>query len=367
MRRHESYRGKTRVRRGAALPLALLVIVIVSVLAAASFSMLGAERKVSDNNDAQLDAYTLARRGMERFLVSRASLGFTSEPPAAVESTTVTLTGGYAEVVLRQVKQASGTAVPAVYVLRSRGVKTLGATTTIMAERTVAQYAAFDYGAPRIGAAWTAIAGLSSTGNSATVSGYDACTTMPSPPVGGIAVPNIPGYSGSSSIPAGVPNVVNLGSAAQTTAAVEVNWESIVNGTSMTPDIVVSGSTGWPSSSSWSDPNYWPVIRANGDLDLPSDGRGTLIVTGNLRLNGSVAWRGLILVGGALTSNGNNTVSGAVISGLNAKLGQTVAQSDLGNGNKTFQYNSCDLASASRRFRQLTPYRNAGADNLPAY
>src|SRR4029077_11875580 len=106
-----------------------------TVLAAASFTMLGSERRVADNNDAQLDAYTLARRGLERFVVSRASLGFTSEPPAAVESTTIAIPGGYAEVVLRQVKQQSGTAVPPVYVIRSRGVKTLGATTTIVAER----------------------------------------------------------------------------------------------------------------------------------------------------------------------------------------------------------------------------------------
>jgi hypothetical protein len=345
----------------------LFIIVIVAVLAAASFSMLGAERKVVDNNDAQLDAYTLARRGLERFIVSRAALGFTSEPPAAVESTTVALSGGYAEVVLRQVKQASGAAVPAIYVIRSRGVKTLGATTTIVAERTVAEYAAFDYGLPRVGAAWTAMGGLTANGSSATVSGYDACTTTPSPPVGGIAVPDIPGYTGSGTVPTGVPNLINLGTATQTTASVEVDWQSIVNGTSMTPDITVSGSTGWPTSSDWSNPNFWPVIRANGDLDLPSDGRGTLIVTGNFLLNGSLNWRGLILVGGALTSNGNNTISGAVITGLNTKLGQTVGQSDLGNGTKTFQYNSCDLASATRRFRQLLPYRNASADNLPAY
>ena len=135
----------------------------------------------------------------------------------------------------------------------------------------------------------------------------------------------------------------------------------------MVPDVTVSGSTGWPTSTAWSDPNFWPVIRANGDLDLPSDGRGTLIVTGNLLLNGSQHWRGLVLVGGAITSNGNNTVTGAIFTGLNVKLGQTVAQSDLGNGNKTYQYNSCDVASATMRFRKLVVYRNAGADNLPAY
>lgn len=365
MGRRTTTLGERRARKGAALPIALLVIVIITVLAAASFTMLGSERRVADNNDAQLDAYTLARRGLERFIVSRSALGFTSIPPAAVESTTIAMPGGYAEVVLRLVKEQSGTAIPPVYVIRSRGVKTLGATTTIMAERTVAQYATFDYGNPRAPAAWTAMAGLNVTGSSAMVSGYDACTA--SPPIAGLAVPNVPGYSGSSAVPTGSPNVVSLGTTAQTTAAVEIDWDGIVNGSVMTPDITVSGSTGWPTSTQWSDPNFWPVIRANGDLNLPSDGRGTLIVTGNLLLNGSQQWRGLILVGGALTSNGNNTVNGAVFTGLNVKLGQSPPPSDLGNGNKTYQYNSCDVANATLRFRKLVAYRNAGADNLPAY
>ena len=364
MERHETRPADRRARRGSALPISLLVIIVVSVLAAGAFTMLSSERKVADNNEAQLDAYTIARRGLERFVVSRSSLGFIAEPPAAVESTTIALPGGYAEVVLRQVKQQQGTAVPPVYVIRSRGVKTLGTTTTVMAERTVAQYAMFDFGNVRAPAAWTALGGLGINGSSATISGVDACGASPS--VGGVAVPN-GGYTGNSGVPSGSPNVVYLGTTAQAAASVQVDWNGIVNGSAMTPDVTVSGSTGWPASSAWSDPNYWPVIRANGDLDLPSDGRGTLIVTGNLRLNGSQHWRGLILVGGAVTSNGNNTVNGSVISGLNLQLGQTVPPTDLGNGNKTYQYNSCDIANAMSRYKKLVVYRNAGADNLPAY
>lgn len=364
MLRHESSGGERRARKGAALPVALLVIVGMSILAAGSFSMIGSERKVADNTEAQLDAHTLARRGLERFVVSRAALGFTAEPPAAVESTTIAMPGGYADVVMRQVKQPVGTALPPVYVIRSRGVKTLGATTTVIAERTVAQYAEFDYGSVRAPAAWTALGGLQVNGTSAVVSGHDGCSA--SPTIGGVAVPNA-GYVGSSSVPTGSPDIVYLGTTAQATGAVEIDWDGIVNGSAMPPDITLSGSAGWPSSSDWSNPNFWPVIRVNGDLDLPTDGRGTLIVTGNLTLGGSVSWRGLVLVGDALRSNGNNTVNGSVITGLNLKLGMSVSASDLGNGTKTYQYNSCDLASATSRFRKLVPYRNAGVDNLPAY
>lgn len=68
-------------------------------------------------------------------------------------------------------------------------------------------------------------------------------------------------------------------------------------------------------------------------------------------------------MGGALTSNGNSTVDGAMISGLNTKLGMTVPVSDVGNGTKTYRYDSCDVESAVGSFIGLVPYRNAGADN----
>jgi hypothetical protein len=64
-------------------------------------------------------------------------------------------------------------------------------------------------------------------------------------------------------------------------------------------------------------------------------------------------------------SNGNNNVQGAVISGLNYLLGQSVEESDAGNGNKTYQYNSCNVASALGRFGSLVPLPNTWVDNWP--
>jgi hypothetical protein len=86
-----------------------------------------------------------------------------------------------------------------------------------------------------------------------------------------------------------------------------------------------------------------------------------------MRLNGSEQWDGVLLVGGALTSSGNNTVSGAVITGLNLLLGEAVGVSDLGSGTKTFIYNSCKIASAALRFKGFLPLRNTSVDNWPVY
>jgi hypothetical protein len=43
----------------------------------------------------------------------------------------------------------------------------------------------------------------------------------------------------------------------------------------------------------------------------------------------------------------------------------SVPPSDVGNGTKTFQYNSCDVESAMNGFRGLVPYRNTTVDNWP--
>jgi len=368
MRQHESTSlGQSRRRTGAALPLTLFIIVILTTLSAGAFTMIGSERRVNDDRKAQLDAYLMARTGMERFIGSRAALGFTSTPPAAVESTTIALPGGYAEVVMRVVRPPVDTTIPGLYVIRSRGVKTTGGTPAVVtAERTVAEYARFQFASIEVKSAWTAMAGLTKNGGSGTLTGYDACGAESA--VAGVAVPNVPGYtqSGGTSVPEGAPKILHMGNATQTANSVEIDWNGIVNGYSIQPDIEYPGGS-WPTSSDWADPEFWPIIRVNGDFSLPADGRGTLIVTGNLDIGGSRQWRGIILVGGALTSNGNNTVDGAVISGLNVKLGMSVPPSDVGNGTKTYRYNSCDVASAVNGFVGLVPYRNAGADNWPAY
>ena len=63
-----------------------------------------------------------------------------------------------------------------------------------------------------------------------------------------------------------------------------------------------------------------------------------------MTISGNRTWDGILLVGGNLTSNGNNTVQGATITGLNVMLGMVVPGAAVGNGNKNYQYNSCNVA-----------------------
>jgi len=144
-----------------------------------------------------------------------------------------------------------------------------------------------------------------------------------------------------------------------------IDWPGIVSGTTMVPNYVIPGSN-WPS---FSDPNFWPVIYVDQLLpwSLPGDGRGLIVVRNDMNINGSINWEGIVLVGGNLTSNGDNTVNGAVLTGLNVLLGQVVPPSDIGNGNKSFRFNSCNVSNALSRFNGIRPMRNTTVDNWPSY
>lgn len=349
-------------RSGFALPTAILLIGVLTVGVAAAFTRVESEQRVNRDRQAAGDAFALAQTGLERFIVSRSSLGFTSAPPAVSESARINLTGGYADVVLRRLRAANGTN-NALYVVRSHGVTNqTSAVLNRSAEHTVAQYAYFRPGEMEVRSAWTAITGLTKNGASGTISGEDDCGMMPD--VAGVTVPT-GGYhqNGGAPVPDGTPPIEQLGTVAQTAAAINVDWDAIVNGGAITPEVVIPGDS-WPS---FTNSSYWPVIRVNGNFSLPASGRGTMIVTGDLTISGSIKWDGILLVGGVMNANGNNTVRGAVISALNTKLGMTVGMSDVGNGTKTYVYNSCNIANALARFGALIPMQNTWVDNWPTW
>jgi Tfp pilus assembly protein PilX len=347
-------------RRGATLPLAILAIVIISLTVAAGYARVSAERRINSDQQAQVDAFAVAQTGLERYINGVASI-----PGASDNVTITTIPGGSAEISLRRIRDATAT-TPALYVVSSRGTSTgssrFGASTA-PAQRTVGQYAIWQPGEMEVQSAWTSITGLHKHGASGVLSGHDQCGKKAD--VAGVAVPADPGYTqtGGESVPAGVPPIGSLGAdTAQAKNEVPIDWNAILNGNAITPDITIPGQN-WPAGSQW---NSWPVIRVNGDTDIP-DGKGILIVTGNATVSGNTTWKGVVLVGGNLTSNGNTTVLGSVVTGLNVKLGMAVPLVDLGNGNKSFIYNSCMVDSALTELGVFQRIQNAWTDDWPSY
>jgi hypothetical protein len=354
-----------RSRRGVALPVVILLMVILALSLTAAFTLNSNEMRSVDNQEEQIAAFALAESGRERYLQDRASFGFVGEP-AATESIRVVQPAGYADVVVTRFRVSAG-GIPGLYALRSTGVRVNPRMAGVpAATRTVGQIFKWETGNLSIPGAFTSLSGIVKNGGAGQFTGVDQCGMLPS--VGGVAVPTVPGYtqSGGVSIPAGDPPIRDLGPQPASNDSARIDWAGVLSGSSLTPTVTVPPST-FPSAAAFADTSYWPIIKVTGDLALPNSGRGILIVSGNFSVSGGQVWDGLLLIGGTLTSNGGNTINGATISGLNLQLGQVVPASAIANGEKYFRYNSCILARALRPFAGLVPLDNAWADNWASY
>ena len=351
--------------RGATLPLTLTVLALMSLTLAVAFTRVSAERRINGDQQAQVDALAVAQSGLEVYRTTVAAM-----PGLTDDVTLGGLPGGSAQISLRQVRDSVGLA-PAIYVVSSRGTSTSTArygADAAPAQRTVARYMTWDPVNIDVNAAFTSLSGVDKNGNSGALDGNDGCAGSTLPPIPGVAVPDGL-YTGHTNpingSPDNAPDYLGTPGAGGTARdEVHVDWDGIVNSNAIPADVVLGA---WPSAAAM---NQWPVIRANGNLSLGAahnDSKGILIVTGNLTLGGSFLHEGLVLVGGTFTSNGNNEVHGAIITGLNVKLGIAVPQTAIGNGNKTFQYNSCNILRALRPIGSLEAVSNAWTDGYPSY
>ncbi|HJQ10511.1 MAG TPA: hypothetical protein VJ840_05705 [Gemmatimonadaceae bacterium] len=358
-------------RRGFAIPTAILVILVLTVMIAGGFSLVSAERRSVSDQKAQVAAFRIAEQGLEIFLVRRDSLmknkpSYTKVPGAIPDTAKINMTGGYAEVTLTRLRPVRGTQA-GLYVVRSRGVQTDGAYNgSPQAVRTVAQYVLWEPAGMQVLAGWTALSGLQMNGGAGTLGGVDLCgdsTTR-----AGVVVPFDAGYdqSGKTGVAVGIPPVDTI----PAPDSVAIDWNGIVNQNMIEPTLIIPPAS-WPTAqmtASYADSGstYYPIIRVNGDLVLPSDGTGMLIVTGQLILNGNVNWRGVVLVGNDIIGNGNSSIRGATVSGLNVKL-NTYVPGAVGNGTKQYHYSSCEVSKATTTMGALVTLRNTWVDNWVEY
>ncbi|HEY0241466.1 MAG TPA: hypothetical protein VGC52_02265, partial [Gemmatimonadaceae bacterium] len=295
-------------RKGFALPSAILVVGILSISIAAGFTLVNAERKGVDDQKAQVSAFVLAEQGLQTFFIKRDSLGFTSTPPAVSEGPVrIYLKGGYADVQLNRVRPPTGS-LAGLYVVRSKGTQTQGAIGgTPAGVRTVAQYAAWEPADMSVLAGWTAISGIKKNGNSGSFLGVDACGD--SAAIAGIAVPMVPGFNQPNTTDSleYMEETIN-----ESARLVEIDWAGILAGSALTPNYVVPPD----AIPSFADTTFYPVIFMNSAGTVGSsalnNGRGMLIVRGNLDTGSGATfnWKGIVLVGGDITGNGNNSVQG---------------------------------------------------------
>ena len=415
---HDGAREQTRAREGFALPLAIMVLALLSIGLVAGFAMSTSEQSATSSQRAQARAYSYAQAGLEAFLTQRkefragctpatpytaaqaSACGFCPQCwlvngttasgqinsnldtlPTVAESVTVAFNSGSAFVraVPVKVDVAAGRGT---YFITSTGTDNqtriaMGGGRMRNPTRTVGVYVTWSKSTMNVMGALVSFSGIVKNGTGA-ISGVDQCGADTN--VAGINVPSeeAVNLNGSSFAPTGNPPYDTLKTFAQDSAQTKLDWLGITNGTAMPADWnITSTSSAFPSTGTFaSDTNYWPIIHVynrsatwNAVWTLPNQGRGILIVDGNLYINGSNQWDGVVLVGGQLTSNGNNVTSGTVMAGLNRLIGVPAASlvdADL-NGTKSYMYNSCSIKKATSSMARYTMVPNTWMDNVAQY
>lgn len=374
---------KLKNRAAFALPMAILLIAVVTAALAAGFTATSAEIGTNAAQRGADRAFVIAEAGLEQFLLRRNDKTFCPVPAncmadptdptnGGVDSLVFAVPGGWVEVVTRRVRPLIDANTPAIFFIRARGVDTsrvgmTGAGST-RAERTVAIYANWNTNVMNVLSSWTSLGGLNKQGTAGVISGIDQCGQAPA--VAGVAVPKGDLHINGSWLPSGNPPADTFKTASQLQAQVGIDWAAIKFGNAIPADFLVPPD-GFPTST-WfqTNPDSWPVVHVLGDFSLPVQGRGMLIVDGNLSITGSDMWDGVILVGGSLTSNGMNTVAGATISGLNKLLGETPdtsvvkSDNDDANGNKDYVYSSCKVKEATKGLQKYKTLPNTWMDNV---
>ena len=365
-------------RKGFALPMAILVIAVITAALAAAFMATNAEIASNQAVKGTDRAYAIAENGLEQFIVRRSQSGWCqycgSPPTTAAESTKVASNGGYAWVVSRRIHPSSGTSDPAYYFITSTGVDTTTKMSaggrTIYATRAVGMYAKWNVNTIKVLAGWTSLSGIQKNGTAGVISGVDQCGADTS--LAGVTVPSGGWSSAGGFAPTGNPPIDSNQTTTQLASQVHIDWAGIMNG-SITPDVEIPPGS-FPSASAFNDTSYWPIIRVHtNNYSLPNAGRGIIIADSNFVINGSNMWDGILLVGGSLTSNGNNTTAGATISGLNVLTGGSAGEgvvtvdTSVANGQKSYVYNSCKVSRATKGLQSYIVFPNTWVDNVAIY
>lgn len=338
---------------GFALIAALLTLVGITALATAGFLVSDGDYRVAVNHRSSVTAFYASDAGRNEYMGTQ---GFPSGGEDYVY--------GAQSAVVRSRRLLELPDGLRLYMVSSNGARPepRGGTATRLT-RSVAVWTPLPLSVP---GAFTAINGLRKNGAAGTITGVDAAPPGPcpggesygdQPAVAGVAVPPA-GYQqngGGHLVPEGDPPVADTLNGLQLVASTDVDWNGIVNEEKVEADYMIPAGP-WPDYTAI-PADEWPVIHITSshfDLGPGHSGWGTIILDGDISMHGDFEWDGLILAGGRLVSDGTQQIWGAMYTGLNILLGETVGTSDVGNGSKTYRFHSCNIEAAKRAMGWLT-------------
>ncbi|OLC03187.1 MAG: hypothetical protein AUH46_05795 [Gemmatimonadetes bacterium 13_1_40CM_70_15] len=109
--------------------------------------------------------------------------------------------------------------------------------------------------------------------------------------------------------------------------------------------------------------NYFPIVHVAGDVTLNGDqGQGVLLVDGNLNIQGSYVFYGVVIVQGDIKTAGGGSTDAHFYGAVMANNVDLTLNSLAGNA--TLQYSKCAITNALEGTMVVTPVRSRGWSQL---
>ena len=133
------------------------------------------------------------------------------------------------------------------------------------------------------------------------------------------------------------------------------------------PSFNADGSCNKDDINNWGDPhnpasrcgNYFPIIHVNGSLQINTEqGQGILLVDGDLTVNGSWDFYGIVIIQGDLKTAGGGTADAHFWGGVMAKNADLSTQNL--NGHATLNFSGCAILAALQAQSPISPMRQRG-------
>lgn len=377
-------KGLLRDERGMALAVAIFALVVIGAMVAGAFFSGTQEQRVGENQRRVQTSFGVAEAGMQERVISWIPGDMNKRPVYPADS-----------VVIPTTTTASGTGTfggysykmgPNIFLIDVTGRDRATATGAIAGGSgarqrlgMITRIAPVEFG---IHASLTTQGGVSIGGN-AQVNGADQNPTgwtNCDPP--GPAQPGVRDNGGSVSTNGngnviGSPPVVNdptiqdstfttFGGAtfAQLAARASI---VIPGGNYSTAPVVTNGVCDKTAPTNWGDGDnptgpcgsYLPIIYATGEITLNNtQGQGILLVNGNLNIQGSYQFYGIVIIQGDLKTSGGGTTDAHFWGGVMARNADLSVQNL--SGKATLNFSSCSILAALQAQSPIGMMRSRG-------
>jgi hypothetical protein len=373
-----------RDERGMALAVAIFALVVVGALVAGAFFAGTQEQRVGENQRRVMTSFGVAESGVQERLVQwdpSTQNRVKQYPESSVAIVTQPAPGGTGS--YNGTWYRMGPNIFLIDVTGQDANTRAGAVSSGGGARQrlgmIARIAPIEFG---IRASLTTQGGVS-VGGTAEIDGNDQIPTgwascdPPGPPQAGVRDNGgTVGTSGSGEVN-GNPPVVNdptitsasfttFGGATYAQLASRANI-TISGGNINTDPSFVGTACNRSDPYNWGDPhnpasacgNYFPIIHVAGSVIVNNtQGQGILLVDGNLTVNGSWDFYGIVIIQGDLMTAGGGTADAHFWGGVMAKNADLSTQSL--NGHATLNFSSCSILAALQAQSPLSPMRQRG-------